>query len=407
MHPDRRARLERNLRLYPVLHAVVFTPFMLPIIVLFWEDNGLDLQDVFVLQSLFAVGMVVLEVPTGMVADRMGKRTSLLAGTVINLVGMAVYASGTNFAAFLVAELLLALGVALLSGADSALLYDSLDALGRKGEFTRRDGRARAVQMVSFAAANLIGGFIGAWSLRAAVWATVLGPALAFFVILRLTEVQEVDRSTSLRDAARAYGRLVGDTTKFVRKHRLVRWQIGFLAILVAGQTWLLWLYQPYMEHVGLPVWAFGFAFAAFNLFAAFASHHAAEIDERLGQRGTLVFLAAIMIVPPLLMAVFVHPLAILLVFGHLGARGVGRVIINARLLKYTFPDKRSTVLSVSSLSGRLVFAVTAPFMGFVAEAMVLPHAVGVQGATLLAAMLAMALLYVRIDPKYFVVKDR
>ena len=272
----RTSRIERNLRLYPVVQAIVFTPVMLPIIVLFWEDNGLDMLEVFVLQGLFAVAMAVAEVPTGMVADRLGKKTSLTAGVLIVLVGMFVYGLGHGFAAFLAAEVLLALGIALLSGADSSLLYDSLDALGRTAEYTRREGRARSVQMVSFAASNLLGGVIGSYDYRAAVWASMIGPAIALFVVLQLTEVQPVQRTTGFSEAWRGYRSLVGQTLKFVRKHALVRWYIVLLAVMGMGQTWLLWLYQPYMAHVELPVWSFGIAFAGFNLFAAFASHRAA-----------------------------------------------------------------------------------------------------------------------------------
>ncbi len=403
----RTSRIERNLRLYPVVQAIVFTPVMLPIIVLFWEDNGLDMLEVFVLQGLFAVAMAVAEVPTGMVADRLGKKTSLTAGVLIVLVGMFVYGLGHGFAAFLAAEELLALGIALLSGADSSLLYDSLDALGRTAEYTRREGRARSVQMVSFAASNLLGGVIGSYDYRAAVWASMIGPAIALFVVLQLTEVQPVQRTTGFSEAWRGYRSLVGQTLKFVRKHALVRWYIVLLAVMGMGQTWLLWLYQPYMAHVELPVWSFGIAFAGFNLFAAFASHRAAEIDEWLSPSGTLVLLATLQVAPPLLMAVFVHPAAVFLILGHQGARGLGKVILSERVLRYTYPDKRSTVLSVSSLAVRLSFAISAPAMGWVARRYELPTTLLVQGAAAAALFAVLSVAYRRIDPKYFRVKDR
>jgi hypothetical protein len=71
-----RAQLEQNLRTYPLFAAVVHTPFFVPIVVLFWEDNGLDMFDIFLLQGLFAVAMAV---PTGVVADRVGKRSTVLS----------------------------------------------------------------------------------------------------------------------------------------------------------------------------------------------------------------------------------------------------------------------------------------------------------------------------------------
>ena len=118
-----------------------------------------------------------------------------------------------------------------------------------------------------------------------------------------------------------------------MRKHALVRWQIGLLAILSGSAMWLLWIYQPYMQLTGWPVWSFGIAFAAFNLFAAFVSEKAAAVEERFGQRGTLLLLMGLQAVPPLLMGLFVHPFAVVLIFGQQSVRALARPIIADRLL--------------------------------------------------------------------------
>ncbi len=400
------AAYERNLRLYPWLLAFVFTPLFLPIVVLFWQDNGLDMRQVYVLQGLFAISMVVLEVPTGMVADRIGKTTSLRLGIVVIFIGLIVYGLGHSFAVFLVAEILWALGAALLSGADSSLLYDSLEALGRTREYTAREGRARAIQMASFAASNLVGGFVGAWSYRAAIWGSLIGPIVALVIVWSMVEVRPADPTSTVRQAWREYRSLLGQTLRFVRRHDLVRWQIVFLSILSAGQTWLLWMYQPYMEHVGLPVWAFGVAFAGFNLFAAGVSSRVASIERWAGPRGTLVLIAALEIVPPLLMAFVSVPAGVLLILGHQAARALARPILSERILRYTFADKRSTVLSVASLGGRLFFAASAPFIGEVARGATVSGALGAQAFALAVLLLAIGAGYRRIHPKYFVVKD-
>ena len=151
--------MERNLRLYPWFSALAFTPCFVPVVVLFWQANGLDLQAVFWLQGLFALAVVLLEVPTGMVADRLGKRTSLLCGELALLTGLGIYAMGTGFWTFLLAEVVLALGAALFSGADSALLYDTLKALDRVHEYSEREGRAKGWSLLTFAFANLVASF--------------------------------------------------------------------------------------------------------------------------------------------------------------------------------------------------------------------------------------------------------
>jgi len=401
-----RAAAASNVRRSGLFAALSFTPLFVPVVVLFWEDNGLDLFDVFLLQSLFAVAAVLLEVPTGMVADRFGKRASLLFGEAAIVAGFVLYGLGHSFGAFLLAEVVLALGAALISGADTSLLYDSLKELGREDEYTRISGRNSAIQQVGFAAATLLGGFLGTWSLRATLWASMIGPALALVIALGFSEIQRPKRSTTLRGAATDYLTLLGASWRFITKHKLVRWQMALLATLAGSASWLFWLYQPYMEWAGTPLWAFGVVFMLFNLWAAGASRMAHRVNRHLSANGTIATLMILQLLPLPLLAWFVGPWSIFFALAHQTTRGVARPIIHARILRYTYADKRATVLSMSTLSARLFFAATAPMVGFVSERTTMPETLAFMGVVLLIAFAVLIAGWTRIPDKYFDVKE-
>jgi len=393
-------RSARNLRLYPLFLSLGVTPFFVPVIVLFWRECGLDALDIYILQGLFALAVVLLEVPTGTVADRLGKRTSLLWGSALIAACFLLYAISSTFWAFLAAEIVGAVGISLLSGADSALLYDSLRGLGREDEFQRREGAARAWQMIAIAACSVIGGFVGDVSLRATLWLSAVGPAVAFAIALLFTEVRSAEQERP------STWTLVAGSLRFLRRHRLVRWYVLFFAVLTGSATWLLWLYQPYMEWTGLPVFTFGMAFAAFNIFAALSSRYAHRFDALLGRGGALVGLAALQIAPMVLMAFVVTPASFLFILGHQAVRGVGRPILADRILQYTFADKRATVLSLTSMAGRLFFALTAGIVGWMATALPMERSLLGQAALLTAVLAVLAIAYALIPAKYFRVKD-
>lgn len=394
---------EATLRRFPWFAALSMTPIMVPVIVLFWQQNGLDTSDIYLLQSAFALAVVLLEVPTGMVADRLGKRTSLVAGQVAIAAGSVVYALGTGFWSFLAAEVVLALGASLVSGADAALVYDSLKRLGRPREYAAYESRIHAMRLGSFAVAQAVGGFIGAWSVRGAMWASAVGPAVAIVVAIGLREALPPTLEGE-RDAWRAYTGLLRDATKFVLRHRLVRWLAAFAAVLTGSATWLLWAYQPYMALVGWPIWSFGLIFASYNLFAALSSRLADRMATRAGPTGVLVLLGALQALPPLLMGLVVSPASVFFVLGHQAVRGLGRPILNGRILAYTRADKRATVLSLVSMAGRLFFALTGPLVGVIGERGLVPAFLA-QGAALVVLGAGFAVAYVRIPEKYFVVK--
>jgi predicted MFS family arabinose efflux permease len=248
---------------------------------------------------------------------------------------------------------------------------------------------------------------VGARSYRATLWLTAAGPFVALALALSLVEVTPPPgRGQPWRESLAGYRRLIGGALRFVSRHRLVRWQIAFLGVLAASSLWLLWIYQPYMERCGLPVWLFGVAFALFNLVAALGSQLADRVARRCGERGTLWLLGALQLAPPLLMAELVHPASFLFILGHQAARGLAPPVLSARMMRYTYADKRATVLSIASMAGRLFYAASAVLFGWIAEHGSLRLGLWSQGALLLLLLLALAVAYARIPAKYHAVKD-
>ena len=113
----------------------------MPIVVPFYESNGLSMKDIMVLQGVYSVAIVILEVPSGYLADVIGRRKTLILGAVFGTFGFATYSFSYGFVGFLVAEIILGIGQSCISGADSAMLYDSLLEKGMEKKYTRYEGR--------------------------------------------------------------------------------------------------------------------------------------------------------------------------------------------------------------------------------------------------------------------------
>ncbi len=380
-------------------------PVMVPGIVLYWQSSGLSTFDIYLLQSVFAGAMMLLEVPTGMIADRVGKRTSLLAGQIVVAGGSVLYALGSGFWSFLAAEVTLALGMALLSGADSALLYDCLKQTGREGEHAAFEAQNHWVRLLASALSTVAGGLIAAWSLPAVMWASTVGPILAIPVAMALSDGERPAAAKDLRASLDAYLQLTGGALRFVWKHRMVRWIVAFQAILTGSATWLLWSYQPYMTLTGVPTWGVGIVFAICNLTAALVSRRAVRVAGALGPDRVFVLLALLQTLTPLLMWTVLTPLSCVFLLGHQAVRGLTRPLLTARLLEHAWADKRATVLSLSSLAGRLFFTATGPLIGWLSGALTLPQTIGAQGAILIGLFAWMGWRYAAIDEKYRRVK--
>ncbi len=110
------------------------------VLVPFFTDwGGISFAQVMLLQSWYMVWVFLLEIPTGAVADRWGRKQSLTLAVLINGFAALIYASAPNFIVLLVGEFLWATSTALFSGACEAFVYDTL-----RGKPDKKTGQSRS-----------------------------------------------------------------------------------------------------------------------------------------------------------------------------------------------------------------------------------------------------------------------
>ncbi|MBT8227544.1 MAG: MFS transporter, partial [Dactylosporangium sp.] len=128
-----------------------FDDFVLlyPVYVLLFSDVGLTVSDISSLFVLWALTSILLEVPSGALADTVSRRLLLAAGPLLAGAGYALWVLTPSYWAFAVGFGLWGAKGALASGALEALVYEQLDRLGAAGRYTRTRGRAGAVGTVS------------------------------------------------------------------------------------------------------------------------------------------------------------------------------------------------------------------------------------------------------------------
>jgi MFS family permease len=123
-----RAAFASNVRkLYAIRFCFWFHTVSAVLVPFFRDWGGVPLGGILLLNAWFMAWNFLLEVPTGSVADRFGRKLSLCLGSALGVAGTLIYVSAPRIEVFVVGEIVFALSYTLNSGADEALLYDSLD----------------------------------------------------------------------------------------------------------------------------------------------------------------------------------------------------------------------------------------------------------------------------------------
>jgi hypothetical protein len=145
-----------------------------------------------VVAAMLAAGdmaLMLLEVPTGWLADRYGHRLSLIVGSTVQVAGMLCCWLGEGVSGLIIASVLVALGDAFHSGADQALAYRSCVALGREADFQIIQSRTEAAKQVALMMLVLLGGvLVSSWGFAAGWIAETLLCSTGVFIAFAMTE---------------------------------------------------------------------------------------------------------------------------------------------------------------------------------------------------------------------------
>jgi MFS family permease len=382
----------RDLRLFYLFRLLSTSYLFVPVSVFYALSRGMSLVEIGILKAVYAGVVILTEVPTGALADRVGRRRAMMVGALAMAAACLVFSLGRGFELFALGEALAALSMTLCSGADSAYLFDLLNDNGRGEEYPRREGTASAWHLGGSTLAFAAGGLLGSVDLVLPYVVTAIVASVAFVVALCMREGRPAQRDVlSARDTVQqmvASFRLVGSRQKLM-------WGIGYSAVVFALLRSTEYIYQPYLASAGFGIATTGLIFAAAYLIAATVAHRAHTLRGRFSEPTLLFGLLGTLVVTFLVMGrttVGVVSLAVLLV--QAAANGLYSPLVKP-LLNREIDDsrRRATVLSVESMVRRGAFLLLSPVIGWLMQSSGPGAGLLLCGAVGLVGMGALALL--------------
>ena len=384
------AKLESNIwkiYLYMVLYSLMF---FTPIIVLFYQENGLSLTQIMIIQSISSILFVLLEVPSGYFADVSGRKKALRVTGISAARAMLVFAIGTSFYHFLLASILWAIAGIFVSGADSAFVYDTLKELNKEDQYKKVWGNIVFYYSIGIAAASIIGGLLGSLDYRYTFYAMI--PCMLLLIPLSLSLKEPKRHKTVFKK------NYIIDLFKIIKlsilKNKKLRWLLVYSAVLMSFIQVAYFFYQPYFELSGLNIAYFGIVFAGFSVVAALSAKYSHVLEEKIGKKYSLILLFVLVSVCYFLMSNFIYLFSFVFAFLIQFVQGFSSVVISDYVNQLTESSIRATVLSVKSLIEKMFYAVIAPFIGWFADLYSLQQALNLSGIIILLFGIIILILF-------------
>ncbi len=382
--------IESNIfKLYLIKIAKWFMLFM-PIIVPFYMENGLGMKEIMLLQGVYSITIVILEIPSGYFADVLGRRKTLIFGSILGFLGFLTYSLSFGFWGFLIAEIVLGLGQSLISGADSAMLYDTLIDAKKEKEYLKYEGRIISIGNFAEAIAGTLGGLLAGLSLRLPYFAQTGVAFLAIPASILLIEPMRKlnQKKLNLKDIFRI--------VKYsMHEHKALQKNIFFSSLIGTATLTMAWFVQPIFLINNIPIEGFGLLWASLNITVGLIAAIAYKIEQRLKQKFSIIFIA--LSIPILYVLVSQSGLyfSIALLFVFYSIRGFATPVLKDYINRLTSSDIRATILSVRNFIIRLNFVIIGPFLGWYSDFYSLKQALFLAGIVFLVLRLLTMTLFI------------
>lgn len=336
--------------------------FIIPIWILFGTNElGLSVTLTTALFMTIWLGSAVLEIPTGALADRLGRKRMFLIGAGLLMWYPLIYAIEGSVAAIFAVSALAAFGSALRSGTLIPLTHDSYKKEGRSDqEYHSFLSTEKVLTFIARAISGVGGGLLYAADPHApyvAMFVVYIGMFVAGWFIVDTSERSELSQAKH-----------IGQTVRSMSRSKPVAMIIGsFIALsLVSEAIWTA--FQPFFEHDGLSVSIIGSIFSVLALVSALGAYCIRFIMRRIGVLRIQLLMASLAATTTLMLITPSRLLHMLAVIPIAFSFGMSWTTLVATIQKYVGRKFHSTALSVAGLLSYGAYGVASIYVGFMID---------------------------------------
>lgn len=351
--------MNKRINIY-LLNIIVFLQglvFYAPVATIYRENRGISISQIFLIESIYMILIILLEIPWGIFADKYGYKKTLVLSNLIFFISKIVFFKADSFSMFLLERFLLATAISGLSGCDSTVLYLSLDkndnsekAFARYGFFSN----------VGFLLGSVISTFIINNSIDLSAYYTIIPYGLAFIISLFLLDVKG--------ESKKSKGILFNIKEAIIKKEIIIL-ILGIALVTEVVQSITVFLNQGIYVRSGIDIKYFGIMLAGIQIIGLI-SVKSYKITNKIGQRKAILLFMICILISLLSLVLINNPIMAFISIASISTSiGFIKPIFMDIQNKSIKIDDRAIILSIYSIIGSVVSAIISPIIGSASNA--------------------------------------
>ncbi|MDF2378899.1 MAG: MFS transporter [Candidatus Gracilibacteria bacterium] len=386
--------MKNNIPRFYVYSAFVALSFsFVAIFMVFMKSRGLSYTEIGIITAWYYSLFLLIEIPTGMLADKIGRKNTLMMGMIFMIIGILTALNSYSFLGFFLSETIFSFARSFQSGTDSAFVYDHLAVMEQSDDYLHIEGKIQTVGFSAHVFGGLLGAMIAWYSLPAVYAFSALMALLGLMSTLHLKEPQIVDKQHMKLETFRRH---FIDSLRVINGNPQLLWLLFYSSLIfILLRTGIISFIQPFLMFLEFPDYGFSFFDAVMVSGAALLSWHVLYFEKKLGSKGVF----------------YVLPLAIIIGLAGMGLTMSiwGLLFYSLTMISWSFhapvfrsylnehihdSGKRATILSVEGFISRGLFALVSLALGWGLDNLGLSNSLLIMSGCSLLCM--MILLYLK-----------
>lgn len=354
-------RMKRNIKILTWFNF--FTDFRLyaPIAIIYFAKVSGSYALGMSIFSITMISSALFEVPTGIFSDMIGRRKTVILGSVSAVIYACLYALAPSFWPLALGALFEGLSRSFYSGNNDALLHDTLFEEGNQHKYDELLGKISAMFQVALAISGILGSFLATWSFPLIMWLSVIPQLICLYLSFLLDEPKHQGK-----ESGNMYSHLKSACQNFLQNKRLRLLSISSVIKYAFGEAG--YQFQSAFYNTVWPLWAIGIAKMLSNLGAALSFHMSGKVIKRFGGLKILIVDIIYNRIVNIFSTAFPTVLSPLLMSTTSLFYGVVSVTKSSLMQREFTSKERATMGSLNSFAGNIVFGVMAFLLGLVAD---------------------------------------
>ncbi len=324
-----------------------------------------SLFEVGILEMVFHLTSLTMEVPTGVIADVFGRKISRLLGIFSYFIYIFIMLFSGNFTVILIGFIFCGLSFTFESGSGEALVYDSLKLMGEEDRFMKVNGMKEVIYQVAGAISLVLSGYVISISFDLSWYLTLGFYIISMFVIMLMRETPIIEKVKNLNLKELLYNQYIVSTKVVFGNKRLLF--LTIIGAMMAAPITTLYLYLPdHLSSLGYSYLQMGLLLGAHSTLAAIGGYYAHRLEKKYKERKILYFIPLFMVISFWLVLVDEMIIIPFILLGFFDS--IFYVVLGDYINRIVPSEVRATALSYGGMMFSLVMVIIFPLIGLIAQ---------------------------------------